>query len=101
MRLTAEHGRCGRAGFVALRAMADLPDDVVLLCGATDGADGSSGSGGAIVSAADRGACEPGAIDRALAAFDDGPFHAALGTRIEGRSTGANFADVHVLARLP
>ncbi len=101
LRLPAEHGRGGRAGFVALRAMAELPDDVVLLCGATDGADGSSGSGGAIVSAADRGACEPGAIDRALAAFDDGPFHAALGTRIEGRSTGANFADVHVLARLP
>lgn len=101
LRLPAEHGRGGRAGWVALRAMAELPDDVVLLCGATDGADGSSGSAGAIVSAVDRAACDPGAIERALAAFDDGPFHAALGTRIEGRATGANFADVHVLARLP
>lgn len=100
LRLPAQHGRGGRAGWIALRVLADLPDGVALLCGATDGTDGSSGSGGAVVSSARRSDGDPAVIAAALAAFDDGPLHAALGTRIEGRATGVNFADVHVLARV-
>ena len=100
LRLPAKHGLGGRAGWIALRALASLPDDVVLLCGATDGTDGSSGSAGAIVSALRRAACDSDRVAAALAAFDDGPLHAALGSRIDGGATGVNFADVHVLARL-
>ena len=73
---------------------------MTLICGATDGTDGSSGSAGAIVSALRRAACDSDRVAAALAAFDDGPLHAALGSRIDGGATGVNFADVHVLARL-
>ena len=100
LRIPLDHGRGGRAGHVALRALSDLPDDVVLLCGATDGADGSSGAAGALVSSTRRSACDPEEIERSLAAFDDAPLHAKLGTRIETGPTGLNFADVHVIARL-
>ena len=99
LRLPKDHGVGGRAGWVALRALADLPSDVAFLCGATDGSDASTGSAGAIVTGALRDECAPAEIERALAAFDDAPLHARLGTRIDGRATGLNFADVHVLAR--
>ncbi|MFO0589526.1 MAG: DUF4147 domain-containing protein [Polyangiaceae bacterium] len=99
LRLPPDHGVGGRAGWVALRALADLPRDIAFLCGATDGSDASTGSAGAIVTGETRDDCAPADIERALAAFDDAPLHAKLGTRIEGRATGLNFADVHVLAR--
>jgi glycerate 2-kinase len=101
LRLPAERGRGGRAGWVALRALLDLPDDVVLLCAATDGADGSSGSAGAVVTAAARVGAAAGEIETALACFSDADAHERLGTRIESGLTGVHFADVHVLARLP
>ena len=100
VRLPGRPGRGGRAGWVALRALPDLPDEVVLLCAATDGADGSSGAAGALVTPIDRAAADPAALASALAAFDDAPFHAALGTQLPGGPTGLNFTDVHVLARL-
>lgn len=99
LRVPASHGRGGRAGFVALGALPHLPEDVVLLCGATDGSDGSAGSAGAVVTASLRSACDPSEIERALATFDDAPLHARMGSRIETGPTGLNFADVHVLAR--
>jgi len=99
--LPPNHGRGGRSGHLALRLLASLPDDVALLCGATDGADGSSGSAGAVITAALRASCDPVALDRALAIFDDAPLHAQIASRIETGPTGLNFADVHVLARLP
>jgi glycerate 2-kinase len=101
LRLPPSHGNGGRAGWVALRALRDLPPDVALLCGATDGTDGSSASAGAIVTAALQSHIEASEIERALTAFDDAPMHARLGSRLEGGPTGLNFADVHVLARLP
>lgn len=99
VRLPPDHGAGGRAGWVALRALEGLPDDVALLCGATDGADASSRSGGALVTAATRRACPPERVQQALTRFDDAPLHEALGTLLPGRPTGLNFADVHVLAR--
>ena len=99
LRLPPDHGHGGRAGHIAMRLLATLPPDVVCLCGATDGADGSSASAGALVSALHR-SCDPAEIARALAIFDDAPLHAKLGTRLETGPTGLNFADVHVLARL-
>lgn len=97
--LPPDHGRGGRAGWIALRALLDLPPGVVLLCGATDGVDGSSGSSGAIVTALDREAVPAEEALRALAAFDDASVHARLGTHLSGAPTGLNFTDVHVLAR--
>ncbi len=99
LHLPAQRGRGGRAGWIALAAMRRLPDDVALLCAASDGVDGSSGAGGALVtrSAADGVSSE--AVDQALADFDDARIHEALGTHLGGGPTGHNLADVHVLAR--
>jgi glycerate 2-kinase len=97
--LPERRGLGGRAGWVALRAMRELPPGVALLCGASDGADGSSGLAGAVVSPlAARGAYASW-LDRALAEFDDARAHRALGTAIDTGPTGQNLADVHILAR--
>ncbi len=53
LRLPQARGRGGRAGWVALAAMGELPADVALLCAASDGVDGSSGAAGALVTRAD------------------------------------------------
>ena len=95
------HGRGGRAGWIALAALRRLPDDVTLLCAATDGVDGSSGAAGAIVSRADAAKLDPRAIDVAIATFDDAAAHRAMGTHLPGGPTGHNLTDVHVLARAP
>ncbi|MEZ4296691.1 MAG: DUF4147 domain-containing protein [Polyangiaceae bacterium] len=99
VRLPEQAGRGGRAGWTALRAMGELPNDVVMLCGATDGVDGASGGAGAVVSAAER-RLPASEIERALAGFDDAAVHAELGSQLAGGPTGLNFSDVHVLARL-
>lgn len=101
VRLPSRPGRGGRAGWVALRVLSALPDDVAFLCAATDGADGSSGAAGALVTPLDRASVAPAEIARALSAFDDAPIHEALATHLPGGPTGLNFTDVHVLARLP
>ena len=101
LRLPAVRGRGGRAGWVALAAMGHLPPDVALLCAASDGIDGSSGSGGALVTRADADRAGARLIEVALASFDDASVHQALGTSLPGGATGHNLTDVHVLARLP
>lgn len=100
LRLPAKRGRGGRAGWVALAAMRDLPEEMVLFCAASDGVDGSSGGAGALVTRADADRAGAAAIDEALAAFDDASVHRALGTQLEGGPTGHNLTDVHVIARL-
>ncbi|MBK8255949.1 MAG: glycerate kinase [Polyangiaceae bacterium] len=92
-------GRGGRAGWIALCTLMSLPDDAAVLCGATDGCDGSSGSAGACVGGALKKAVSDTQVSDALAAFNDAEVHEALGTSIAGRSTGLNFADVHIVAR--
>ena len=94
----AQRGRGGRAGWIALSAMRGLPPDVALLCGASDGLDGSSGTAGAAVTLAAANGHEA-AIDAALAAYDDATAHALLGTALPGGPTGTNLTDVHALAR--
>jgi hydroxypyruvate reductase len=96
--LPSARGRGGRAGWIALAAMRDLPDDVALLCAASDGVDGSSQAGGALVARDDARRLDPAVIDAALAGFDDASAHRALGTHLAS-VTGHNLADVHVLAR--
>lgn len=100
VRLADPHGRGGRAGLVALAAMRRLPEDVVLLCAASDGVDGSSGSAGAIVTREDAARIDGRAIDAAIAGCDDASVHRALGTHLPGGASGHNLTDVHVLARL-
>ncbi|MGK4005537.1 glycerate kinase [Sorangium sp. So ce1036] len=97
--LPPRRGAGGRAGWIALAALRDLPPDVALLCAASDGADGSSGAAGAVVASANADAIDADAIEAALARFDDAPVHRALGTRVETGATGHNLTDVHVIAR--
>lgn len=74
---------------------------VVFAALASDGIDGSSDTGGAIVDGAfaSRVAARLGeaALARSLARFDTGALHRALGTALPCRATGQNLADVHVL----
>lgn len=103
VRLPKERGRGGRAGWVALAALRRLPAGVALLCGASDGVDGNSGAGGAVVEGGSlpHAGIDDAAIDAALRGFDDARIHAALGSHIEGGASGHNLTDVHVLARAP
>jgi glycerate 2-kinase len=96
LRLPAHPGRGGRAGRCALMLLPHLPPDVALLCGASDGRDGT-GDGGAVVSGALQVA--PDRLRDALDRYDDAPLHAALGSALPGGATGNNLADVHILAR--
>jgi hydroxypyruvate reductase len=77
-----------------------LPKGVALLCAASDGVDGSSGSAGAIVTREDAERAGASAVNEALAAFDDARVHEALGTHLPGGATGHNLTDVHILAML-
>ncbi len=98
--LPAVRGRGGRAGWVALAAMGQLPGDVALLCAASDGVDGSSGSAGALVTRSDAERAGVRLVEAALRSFDDASVHQALGTALPGGPTGHNLTDVHVVARL-
>jgi glycerate 2-kinase len=96
-------GRGGRSTHVATlvgRGLSPLRS-VLFAAFASDGVDGSSATGGAIVD--ERFATQvesrvgPGALTRALARFDTGPLHRAAGTALPMGPTGHNLADVHVL----
>ncbi|AUX42014.1 hypothetical protein SOCE26_034390 [Sorangium cellulosum] len=97
--LPPQRGAGGRAGWIALAALRELPADVALLCAASDGVDGSSGAAGAAVDRAAADAAAGGAIEAALARFDDAAIHRALGTHVASGPTGHNLTDVHVIAR--
>ena len=74
---------------------------VIFAAFASDGVDGESGTGGAIVDQrfATRATQRLGeaAVDDALARFDTGALHRALGTALAEAPSGHNLADVHVL----
>jgi hydroxypyruvate reductase len=94
VRITAaKPGRGGRSTHLAALLARRLPAGVLFLAGASDGADGTSRTAGAVV---DR--CfhpTPGALER----FDTAPDHRRAETAILTGPTGVNLADVHVLAR--
>jgi glycerate 2-kinase len=92
-------GRGGRAGHLAALVARHLPPDVSFLAGASDGVDGSSGTAGAVVDASVVARAGAPRWAGALAGFDTGRLHLALGTAIPGGPTGLNLCDVHVLAR--
>jgi glycerate 2-kinase len=94
-------GRGGRCTHLAALVAASLPPGVFFLAGASDGVDGSSGTGGAVVDASLTQAATAGALARAVEAFDTGPLLAAAGMALQERPTGTNLTDLHVLARSP
>jgi len=98
--------RAGRGGrcthLAALVAQGLLPQQRVLFAAfASDGVDGRSGTGGAIVdervASRARRSLGEGALAAALATFDTGTLHRALGTALAEAPSGHNLADVHVL----
>ncbi len=102
----AVRGRTGRGGrsthLATLVGRGLSPDRRVLFAAfASDGVDGGSGTGGAIVDErfATRASAKLGAraLETALARFDTGPLQRAVGTAIAEAPSGHNLADVHVL----
>jgi glycerate 2-kinase len=92
-------GRGGRSTHLAALVAAELPPGVAFLAGASDGVDGSSATGGALVDASLLGHVPREALARALAGFDTGPLLASAGMTLPLQPSGTNLADVHVLAR--
>lgn len=96
-------GQGGRATHVAAlvgRAIAGAKQ-VRFAAFASDGVDGSSGTGGAIVDSTLAARADarlgPGALDRSIATFATGALHQRLRSAIASAPTGQNLADLHVL----
>jgi hydroxypyruvate reductase len=97
--VAVEHaGAGGRCTHLAAIVARDLPPGVELLAAASDGVDGTSGTGGALVDARSFAEC-PEEVDAAIASFDTGALCLRRGAALPSRPTGINFADVHVLVR--
>jgi hydroxypyruvate reductase len=92
-------GRGGRSTHLATLLAAELPRGVAFLAAASDGVDGESDSGGAVVDGSLRAVVGLAVLERALAAFDTGSLLASAGFTLALRPSGTNLADVHVLAR--
>jgi hydroxypyruvate reductase len=90
-------GRGGRSCHLAALVGASLPRGAVFVAAATDGVDGVSGTGGAIVDSSFARRAGQGAIEDSVARFDTGRLHLALGTALPVRPTGLNLADLHIL----
>ncbi len=99
LQLPDEKGRGGRAGWVALSALLQLPSGTALLAGASDGIDGSSGSGGACVAAEHAALVSAARASIALQQCDDASVHRDLATHLPDVPTGLNLTDVYVVAR--
>jgi hydroxypyruvate reductase len=95
----ARAARGGRSTHLAALVAADLPPGVALLAAASDGVDGASESGGAVVDVSLSRRATPEARARAIARFDTGALLAAAGMTLPLAPSGTNLADVHVLAR--
>jgi glycerate 2-kinase len=94
----ARAGRGGRSTHLAaLVASEGLPRGITFAAIATDGVDGASGTAGAMVDDAFAPSAED--LAAAIAGFDTGPLHLALGTALPERPAGQNLADLHILAR--
>jgi len=92
-------GRGGRCTHLATLLAGCLPDGVAFLAGASDGVDGTSGTGGAVVDNSLVTRTSHLRVQRALASFDTGPLLRRAAMSLPGLPSGYNFADVHVLAR--
>jgi glycerate 2-kinase len=92
-------GRGGRSTHLAVMVAAGLPPGVAFLAAASDGVDGTSAAGGAVVDASLLGRVSREALEGALAGFDTGRLLASAGMTLPLRPSGTNLADVHILAR--
>lgn len=92
-------GRGGRSTHLAALVGKDLPAGFQFAALATDGVDGTSDTGGAIVNGNFRDYVDETALERALADLDTGPLHLQAGTAVDASPTGHNLADLHVLVR--
>lgn len=92
-------GRGGRSTHLATLVGKELPAGFQFAALATDGVDGSSDTGGAIVGGDFLDYVDEKALERALADFDTGPLHLQAGTSVDANPTGHNLADLHVLIR--
>lgn len=100
VRVTAKDpGAGGRSTHLAALLCTRLPRDCAVLCGASDGVDGTSGAAGAIAwGAAMRGLD----VRAAIGHFATADLHRTAGTLVETRGpTGLNLCDLHVIARAP
>lgn len=98
VKVTASNpGRGGRSTHLAALVGPGLDPRAALLCGATDGVDGTSESAGAVVTQAKlRGVDFAGLAAR----FDTARGHRQAGTLLEvPSSTGLNLCDLHILAK--
>jgi glycerate 2-kinase len=93
VRVGVTGARGGRCTHLAALMASRLPEHTTFAAIASDGVDGSSGTGGAVVDGPLAG------TELALARFATGPLHLAAGTALPEAPTGVNFADVHVLLR--
>ncbi|MBX3262051.1 MAG: DUF4147 domain-containing protein [Labilithrix sp.] len=91
-------GRGGRSTHLAALVGLELPRGATFLAAATDGVDGASGTGGAVVDATFVRRAGEAAVRRALARYDAGALHLAAKTALPLRPSGHNLADIHVLA---
>lgn len=97
--LSPHAGRGGRSTHLAALVGLELPAGARFLAAATDGVDGTSGTGGALVTRRALLRVGEDAVHRALERYDTGPMHVAARTALPLRPTGHNLADVHVLVR--
>ncbi|HEX3344591.1 MAG TPA: DUF4147 domain-containing protein [Polyangiaceae bacterium] len=95
----ARAGRGGRSTHLAAMVASGLPPGVAFLAAASDGVDGTSGTGGAAVDASLLRRAGAEAVARAVGTFDTGPLLVAAAMALPLRPSGTNLADVHVLAR--
>jgi hydroxypyruvate reductase len=100
VRVTAkEPGRGGRSTHLAALLATRIPRDCAVLCGASDGVDGTSGAAGAIASGAAMRGLD---VRAAITQFATADLHRTAGTLVETRGpTGINLCDLHVIARAP
>ncbi len=94
----ANAGKGGRAGWVALQALASLPQDVILWAAASDGVDGNSGASGACVFGT-MARQQQATIAAHLQGRDDGSWHAKNGSALRTGATGLNMTDVYAVLR--
>ncbi len=90
-------GRGGRSTHLAALVGLELPERAMFLAAATDGVDGGSETGGALVDRRLLSRLGDAAVRTALARFDTGPMHRRARTALARRPSGHNLADLHVL----
>jgi glycerate 2-kinase len=94
-------GQGGRSTHLAALVALEIPRGATFLAAATDGVDGASRTGGAIVDRSLVVELGERAVRRALDRYDTGRLHRSAATALPLRPSGQNLADVHILTVSP